>query len=102
MTSPSDTAPFAATLWDCATVAAHLKISRPEFYRRRPEMERHGFPKPVPTTRFYQPVAIIAWEMEASTGRRMDGVALLEAAGMSNVSTTRILAARAERLLAGN
>ncbi len=102
MTSPSDASPLATILWDCAAVATHLRISRTEFYRRRPEMERHGFPKPVPTTRFYQPVAIIAWEMEASTGRRMDGVALLEAAGMSNVSTARILSARAERLLAGN
>lgn len=100
MTSPTDTAPLAATLWDCAAVATHLKISRTEFYRRRPALERRGFPKPIPETRLYQPVAIIAWEVEASTGRRLDGVALLEAAGLSNVSTSRILSARAEQLLA--
>ncbi len=93
-------APLATDLWDCAAVAAHLKISRREFYRRRPALEARGFPKPIPESRHYQPLAIIVWEVEASTGRRLDGVALLEAAGMSNVSTTRILAARADALLA--
>jgi len=91
-------APLATDLWNCAAVAKHLQISRTQFYRRRPELEAHGFPRPVPTTRLYQPLAIVAWEVEQSTGRRLDGVALLEAAGMSNVSTTRILAARADQL----
>lgn len=95
-------APLASDLWDAAAVAAHLKLSRTQFYRRRQALEKKGFPKPIPETRLYQPVAIIAWEMEASTGRRMDGVAMLEAAGMSNISTARLLAARAEKLLADN
>lgn len=91
---------LATCLWDAAAVARHLQLSRTQFYRRRPALEKRGFPKPIPETRLYQPVAIIAWEMEASTGRRLDGVALLEAAGLANVSTHRILNARAERLLA--
>lgn len=93
-------APLATGLWDCAAVAKHLQISRAEFYRRRADLEAHGFPRQVPTTRLYQPLAIVAWEVEQSTGRRLDGVALLEAAGMSNVSTARILAARADQLAA--
>lgn len=92
------TAPVATILWDCQAVADHLQISRAEFYRRRADLEAHGFPKPVPCTRLYQPVAIIVWEYHATTGRRLDDVAILEATGLANVSNTRILAARAQAL----
>lgn len=92
---------LAATLWTAQDVANHLHLSRTQFYRRRPDLERDGFPVPIPHTRLYSPLAVIAWEYEASTGRKLDGVAVLEAAGLSNASTSRILAARTEALLGG-
>jgi predicted DNA-binding transcriptional regulator AlpA len=48
-------------LWDAAAVAKRLGRSRSWFYEHRAELERCGFPLPLPVVRRWNPPAVDAW-----------------------------------------